>query len=107
MHTDHATAQAWGAVGGLTRAALAPDRREITRAARAARWQKYVDQVREALPGLTDEADIARRAEQLRSADMRRLAVKASTARTAAARARQDAAQAAAELAEAEAEVAP
>jgi hypothetical protein len=94
---NHSDAQARGAIGGLTRAALAPDRTEITRAARAARWQKYTDQVRAALPDLTDEAEITRRAELLRSADMRRLSLKASTARRRAAKA-----QAAAEVSAAE-----
>lgn len=73
-----------GAIGGLTRAATAA-RQEITQAARDKQWQKFLDQV----PAeVTDPAERQRRAELLRKAHMRRLALKASAARTKAARVR-------------------
>jgi hypothetical protein len=72
-----------GRLGGLTRAATAPSRQEITRDARAARWRKYVDQVRETLPDITDEAELLRRAQLLLRADMCRLSAKAAAARKA------------------------
>jgi hypothetical protein len=70
-----------GRIGGLRRAALAPDTQALTAAARRARFQKYVDQIREALPDLVDQAEIIRRAEQLRRADMASMSLKAATAR--------------------------
>jgi hypothetical protein len=74
-----------GAIGGLTRAATAATRQEITQAARDAQWQRFLDQVP---AGITDPAERQRRAELLRKAHMKRLALKASAARTRAARAR-------------------
>jgi hypothetical protein len=74
-----------GAIGGLTRAATAATRAEITQAARDKQWQKFLDQV----PAeITDPAERQRRAELLRRAHMKRLALKASAARSKAARAR-------------------
>lgn len=105
MPNNPTSAQMRGSIGGLVRAALAPSRPEITRQARAALWQKYIDQVREARPELTDEADIIRRAEMLRNADMKRLALKASAARSRAKRAREAAAKVAAEVAREQAEL--
>jgi hypothetical protein len=90
---SRSTAQLRASIGGTVRAALATDRDALTRAARDARWQKYVDQVLAVLPELTDEAEINRRAELLRTADMKRLALKS-------AKARREARQAARELAE-------
>jgi hypothetical protein len=75
------TPQQRGRLGGLTRAATAASRQDITRAANAGRWQKYVDQVKAAVPGLTDDAEITRRAELLMKADMCRLSAKAAEAR--------------------------
>ena len=74
-----------GSIGGLTRAATAPTRQEITQAARDRQWQQFLDQVP---PEITDEAERQRRAELLRKAYMRKLALKASAARSKAARAR-------------------
>jgi hypothetical protein len=70
-----------GRIGGLTRAALAPDRKTVTQAARDGRWQRYVDKVRAALPELEDEAEITCRAEALRRADMIRMSARAVQAR--------------------------
>lgn len=86
--------QANGRIGGLTRAALCPDASAHSLPGRQAQHQKYVDQVRETLPDLTDEADIERRARQLRRADMIRLAQRANAARAQAAEARRQAAEA-------------
>lgn len=70
-----------GRIGGLTRAATAPTRQAITQAACDARMAKYRAAVLEANPGLTDEADIARRMDLLLRADMVRLAALAAEAR--------------------------
>jgi hypothetical protein len=78
---DHATAQQRGRIGGLRRAALAPDLKAITKAARDGRWARYVERVKAALPELTDEAEITRRAEMLRRADMAALSLRAARAR--------------------------
>jgi len=56
MTTSHAQ---HGAIGGLTRAATAATRQEITQAARDAQWQKFLDQVP---AGITDQAERQRRA---------------------------------------------
>lgn len=81
MPTYPSSAQARGRIGGLTRAATAPTRQDITAAANSARWQKYVDQIHAVLPELTDPAEIRRRAELLMRADMARLSQKAAAAR--------------------------
>jgi hypothetical protein len=52
-----------------------PDRVAATAAARAGRWQKYLDRAAELAPPGSDEAEITRRAEALRTADMRRMAL--------------------------------
>ena len=78
MTQSHATAQARGRIGGLTRAARATTPQSITAAARDARWQRYLDQVPEFV---TDPGDRARRAELLRRADMVRMSMKAAKAR--------------------------
>ena len=85
MPISKEAAQARGRIGGYTRAALAPDRDSITRAARDARWQRYLDQVP---PEITDPAERTRRAELLRRADMTRLSLKAAKARRLRAQAR-------------------
>lgn len=72
MSIDPATARDRGRVGrigGLRRAALAPDRQAITEAARDARWQKYLNEGYAALPDLTDPNEITMRAELFRRAD--------------------------------------
>lgn len=99
-HTPGTSVRVRGRIGGLTRAALAPSPGAITQAARDARWAKYVSQVREALPDLTDETEINRRAGLLQRADMTRLSALASQARSRAAAARRTAEQAEAALAE-------
>ena len=81
MTVSRQVAQERGKIGGLRNAALAPSRQGITSAARAAGWQRYVEQVKAALPGLTDQADIERRAAMLRKADMHALALKSARAR--------------------------
>jgi hypothetical protein len=59
------TAQQRGRIGGLTRAA---------QAARDGRWQRYRQRVLDVLPELAgDDAEIDRRAELLRRAEMTRL----------------------------------
>lgn len=75
------TPQQRGRIGGLRRAALAPTRQAITQAARDSRWQRYVDQVKAALPDLADEAEVMRRAEVLQRADMIRMSARAADAR--------------------------
>ena len=76
-----ASRSAAGRVGGYTRAATAPTPQAITQHARDGRWARYLDQAREAAPGVTDEADIIRRAQLLRRADMCRLSQLAADAR--------------------------
>jgi hypothetical protein len=97
MSTRSTPAQESGRAGGLIRAALAPDRRALTQAARDARWQGYVEKVRAAVPDATD-AELQRRAEMLRQADMSRLAAKSVIARRRAAEARRAAAELAAAI---------
>jgi hypothetical protein len=71
-----------GRIGGLERAALTPDRRQLTEGMRRGRWQKYVDRVLGACPELAgDEAEITRRAEMLRRAEMIRMSERAAEAR--------------------------
>ena len=71
-----------GRIGGLTRAALAPDRKAITKGARDGRWQRYVDRVREVLPELAaDDPELIRRAEALRRADMIKMSAAAAAKR--------------------------
>jgi len=74
-------AQQRGSIGRKRTAALAPTREGTTQAARDARWQKYIDQVREARPEITNEAEISRRAQLLRQADMSSMSLKATKAR--------------------------
>jgi len=89
MAHDDATAVA-GRIGGLRRAALCIDNAAHTLPARAARWQRYLDQI----PAeITDPAERTRRAEMLRRADMIQMSHRAALAR-------QKAAKADAELAE-------
>ena len=91
-----------GRIGGLTKAAMCPDLRLATKAARDARFAKFLAQVPEdvAVPeGSTLEAERIRRAEMLRSAAMQRLAMRAASARTRAAAERRGATEAEAELA--------
>lgn len=91
MPISHEAAVLRGRIGGLTRAATAASPSEITATARAAGWQKFLDQV----PAeITDPAERQRRAELLRKAHMSRLSLKAAAARSRARRARQAAAEA-------------
>jgi hypothetical protein len=74
-----------GRIGGLTKAAMCPDLRLATKAARDARFAKFLAQVPEdvAVPeGSTLEAERIRRAEMLRPAAMQRLAMRAASARS-------------------------
>jgi coproporphyrinogen III oxidase-like Fe-S oxidoreductase len=54
--------------------------REITAAARAARFKKYLEKVDEQTPGLPEDERL-RRAEHLLRADMKKLALRSSRAR--------------------------
>jgi hypothetical protein len=75
-------AQQRARLGGLTKAALGPDRRDATQPARDARLQRYRDKVLAARPELAgDKAEVEHRAEQLRRADMQRMSMKAAAAR--------------------------
>ena len=65
MSSSGYTPQQRGRLGGLTRAATAASRQDITRAANTARWQRYIDQVKMALPELADEKELLRRADLL------------------------------------------
>lgn len=85
MPRSRENARLSGSIGGLMRAATAPSRSEITRRARDALWQRFLDQV----PAeITDPAERQRRAELIRAAHMRRLSLKASIARAKTAQAR-------------------
>jgi cytochrome c1 len=106
MPTPQSSPQAYGRMGGLTTAALAPSPQAITAAANAARWQRYVDQVKAVLPELTDPAELQRRAQLLMKADMVRLSEKAARARRLKAQLREAEADLAAAQAEAGAELA-
>ena len=61
--------------------ARTPDRAAATAAAREARWEKYLATAAELAPAGADHADIAARAEHLRQADMKRMALKSAQAR--------------------------
>lgn len=61
--------------------ARTPDRSARTAAARAAKDQKYLDQARALAPPEATAEDIARRAEHLRLADLKRMALKSAQAR--------------------------
>jgi hypothetical protein len=63
--------------------ARTPDRAARTAPAREANWQKYLDQARELAPEGADESDIEYRADCLRRADMKRLALASVKARRA------------------------
>lgn len=64
--------------------ALTADRKAAMKPAHDGRLQRYKDQVLEALPQLAgQDAEVTRRAEQLRKADMIKLSRKAAMARTA------------------------
>jgi hypothetical protein len=52
-----------------------PDRYAATQAARDGRWTRYLERARALAPEDADEAEITRRAEHLRTADMRRMAL--------------------------------
>jgi hypothetical protein len=68
-------------IGAHARAAKY-DGREITAAARAARFGKFLSKVDEETPGLS-EAERLRRAEHLLRAEMKRLALRSSRVRAA------------------------
>jgi hypothetical protein len=61
--------------------ARTPDRVARTQPARDARWQKYLERARELAPEGADKADIEYRAECLRKADMKRMALASARAR--------------------------
>jgi hypothetical protein len=83
------------------RAATAPNPAEITKAARDAQWQRFLDQV----PAeITDPAERQRRAGLLRKAHMKKLALKASAARSRRAKASANARWRGTDLARAEAD---
>lgn len=75
---DTRAMSARGRIGGLMKAANAKDRDSLTRAARDARWQRYLDRVPD---HVTDPAERERRAALIRRADMQRLALKAAASR--------------------------
>jgi len=85
MPAERTFAQARGRRGGLTRAALAEDRRGITQAARDKRWEGYRQRVIDVVglnpddPG--DNAEIDRRALLLQRADMVGMSLLAAKAR--------------------------
>jgi hypothetical protein len=54
--------------------ARTPDRSARTAPARDARWKKYLEKARALAPPGADQTDIARRAEHLRQADLKRMA---------------------------------
>ena len=79
-------------MAALERWAREPNPVAATQAARDGRQRRYLERARElAPPGATDE-DIARRAERLRIADLRRMALASVKARKARAKARAQAA---------------
>lgn len=86
---DAATHAVVSSIGGLTLSAkLSPDQRKAhTQPARDAKFQRYLDQTDPSLP----EAERVRAARLLRTADMKRLALKSAAARR---RARQATAEA-------------
>lgn len=61
--------------------ARTPDKAAATAAARNARWEKYLAVATELAPDGATEADIIERAEHLRMADMKRMALKSAQAR--------------------------
>lgn len=81
MPISRADAQGAGRIGGLTRAALAPTPQAVTQAATDASWELFRTRVRDVMPELDDPAEIDRRAERLRQAEMTRLSMKAARAR--------------------------
>lgn len=98
MAISRAHAQARGKIGGLTTAARVPDRTAHTRPARDAAFQRFLDQVP---PEITDPDERRKRAELLRRAHMQRLSLRASVARSKAAKARAEALAIEQELADA------
>jgi hypothetical protein len=76
------TPQQRGRIGGLTRAALTPDNRDITKPMRDGRWERYRQRILDVLPELAgDDAEIDRRAALLRQADMIRMSAAAAAKR--------------------------
>jgi hypothetical protein len=67
----------------LTSWARTPDRSARTAPAREAKWQKYLEQARELAPDGASAEEIERRAEYLRQADMKRMALASVRARRA------------------------
>lgn len=63
--------------------AKTPNKAARTLAARQARWLKYIERAAELAPDGADEADILERAEHLRMADMKRMALKSAQVRKA------------------------
>ncbi len=61
--------------------ARTPDRAARTQPAREANWQKYLERARELAPEGADQSDVDYRAECLRRADMKRLALASAKAR--------------------------
>lgn len=81
MPISRQDAQTRARLAALTKIAKTPNRSALTAASRASQAQKFVDEVRAALPDLTDEGEIQRRADELRRAHMLRLALRSSTVR--------------------------
>jgi hypothetical protein len=74
LHASIAANESW---------ARTPDRAARTAPAREARRQKYLERARELAPAGATTEDIKLRAEHLRKADMKRLALASSKARRA------------------------
>lgn len=70
-----------GSLGNDIRWAAVDDRTAATQAARDAFNDRFLDEAREKFPHVTDEADLARRAEHLRRAHYKRMALKSAQAR--------------------------
>lgn len=68
-------------VASNERWARTADRSAATAAAREARWQKYLTKASELAPDGATAEDIGQRAEHLRMADMKRMALKSAQAR--------------------------
>lgn len=61
--------------------ARTPDRQARTQAAREGRWLKYLEKATALAPANATSQEIARRAESLRQADMKRMSLAAARAR--------------------------
>lgn len=97
---DPSAARLRSVAGGYAKAAYAPNRDSLTRAARDARMERFRERIREALPHIDDPAEIDRRAQLLLKSEMSKLSLKAAQGRRRAAQARREASEAEAELAD-------